>query len=158
MGQECCVICLQELSIDLFTTCCSKAIHETCLKTWFNYHESKGRCPYCRTSIAVDKSGDEDLEYMWTNPRGYIMIADIDGSCDISMQTMSRDVPEYIICPYEHIDTLSDSHILDSTIIVLTDENGNYSDVINIPIGWVVCVNGAKCVLQLSSYLRVEVE
>ena len=51
---------------------------------------------------------------------------------------------------------VSDSLITDGCVIVLTNDEGEFFDVLNIPTGWMLRVNGSVRAMQLSMWLRME--
>lgn len=154
-----CIICLDKTNEHVInTSCCMQSIHQTCLNQWFNESASLGRCPHCRRQL--DRSCplinllniDEDAEVMhrWRNPYGIINITNGNGGVGVIIE------PEhsYHICSYrdfEHESVSDDEHI-----IILTNDNGEYADTLNIPTGWLLNVNNSAHSLQLSTYLRLE--
>jgi len=102
---------------------------------------------------------DSELEYSWTHPRGYIRITSGHGSCDIRVQPTEPDIPAPTVYKCTYIDmeqSVPDAYITSGYVIVLTDEQGDYFDALNIPLGWMLCVNNQSRSLQLSHFLRLE--
>jgi hypothetical protein len=181
-----CLICLQpeseseseSESVMTETTCCRKSIHQKCLERWFAQYNSHGRCPHCRfrlrpvtglppslldedeTSMDLDDLDlDLDLEFSWSHPRGYIRITSGHGSCDIRVQPTEPHIQVPIVykCCYTDMEQdVPNAYITNGYVIVLTDEQGDYSDALNIPSGWMLCVNNESRSLQLSNFLRLE--
>lgn len=153
------------------TTCCHKPIHRKCLEQWFAQYNSQGRCPHCRFRLRPvtglppslldtdDLSMDADLEFSWNHPRGYIRITSGHGRCDIRVQSTEPYIqpPTVYKCCYTEMEqAVPDAYITNGYVIVLTDEQGNYFDAVNIPSGWMLCVNNESRSLQLSNFLRLE--
>lgn len=175
MSLEECVICLQgtsENEMIIKITCCKKPIHQTCLDSWLNEYNSRGRCPHCRhrlrpvrgiPNIMIDRDlnvyDDTEIAYRWNHPRGTINITSGNGNCDVSIQSHDIFVQPPIIhkCSYSDMeDNIPNEFIAEGHVIVLTNEDGDYFDTVNIPSGWMLCVNGNNHTLQLTTYLRIE--
>jgi hypothetical protein len=100
---------------------------------------------------------DTEIEYRWRNPRGHIKITTGNGQCNIELQCNDADAQEPPIhkCPYQQMEDMPDDFITNGHLIILTNEDGNYFDAINIPVGWMLCVNDTSRTLQLSHYLQL---
>lgn len=177
-----CVICLEaeaETEALIQLTCCRKHIHQLCLDLWLNQSTSQGRCPHCRHQLrdrghssSLDNwnpvTMDEEIDHIWNNPRGYINITTGTGAstgigagyCDIQTQSQSQSAmlaPIIHKCPYYTMEnSVPNDFITAGHIIVLVDENGNYFDIVNIPVGWILCVNNIKRAVQLTEFLRLD--
>jgi len=154
------------------TTCCRKSIHQKCLERWFAQYNSHGRCPHCRFRLRPvtglppsllsedDPSIDDaDMEYSWNHPRGYIRITTGHGRCDIRVQPTEphiQPLPVYKCCYTDMEQSVPNAYITSGYVIVLTDEQGNFFDALNIQTGWMLCVNNESRSLQLSHFLRLE--
>lgn len=169
-----CMVCLQSDNV-IQTVCCRGPVHQSCLDKWLD--SSSGNCPHCRCRLRsprgipqdlglglalgqgfdTDALDDSEIEDRWSNPRGYIHIATGHGHCDIHMETDTALEPIVHKCPFQSMeDQIPDQFITDGHVIVLTNEEGNYFDTINIPVGWMVSVNNVNQALQLTQLIRLE--
>ena len=162
-----CVVCYGSDNL-ITTTCCSQPIHNVCLNRWLNKSHSNGKCPFCRAQLRpirglpediVDSEEEDYLQSRWNNPIGYLDITSGNGSCSVTAE-VNRDgynTPNTYICSYSQMETqVSDSLITDGCVIVLTNDEGEFFDVLNIPTGWMLRVNGSVRAMQLSMWLRME--
>lgn len=170
MSERTCIICLNKTDEQVTDICCcTKPVHQTCLDHWFNQPISLGRCPHCRQRsgkpindtplvmdwLSPDEEGASDILYRWQNPDGIINVMSGDGSINITTTLKAGSAePTFRICPYHEFET----EILDDNedIIILTNEDGEYFDTLNIPAQWLLSVNHVPRSLQLSAYLRLE--
>lgn len=141
-----CVICLQGAieEIIIRTSCCSKSTHQTCLNLWLNERNGRGMCPYCRAQLRPSLHILDGTMIPW-DPLGYIHITTGTGQCDIELQSLSPLVlglePVIHKCLYHEMEKhITDNFITSGHLIILTNEEGNYFDAVNIPVGWVVRV------------------
>lgn len=159
--KELCLICLQENEDENLTKCCKKHIHHECLNRWLNDRQSRGRCPHCRYGLREARGvppGDEtyEIEHRWNHPRGYIHINTGYGQCEVNVESI-YPAPIIHMCSYVDMERcISDDFITSGHVIVLTNEDGEYFDILNIPPGWMLCVNNQNTTLQFSTYLQVE--
>ena len=162
-----CIICLEKSDKIINTKCCLQNVHKACLTSWLSNNISRGRCPYCRKRIRGPRNipsslmgddGDFEVETsLWNNPGGYIKITTSYNNCDVSIvNNTDINVPKYHKCCITHMENLPNEYISNGDIIVLTDENNNYFDILNVPVGWIIAINNHNHSLQISYSLRIQ--
>lgn len=161
-----CVICLDDISGNDKAQgpdgCyqCRCTIHIQCMNRWLNAAISKGRCPACRTAIRpqlmdinnmldYDSDEEEDMVSLWAEPLGII---DVTISGDTVEARSEPELEERLIVIQD--DQLEDA-ILGGHVIVIMDSN-RFFDIINMPPGWIVRVNGYARYMQITPYLYTE--
>jgi hypothetical protein len=152
-----CVVCYGSNKL-ITTTCCSQAIHNTCLNRWLNKSNSNGKCPFCRAQLRPIRGAQDYLQSRWNNLVGYIDITSGEGSCTVNVELNQEgyNIPNTYICSYSEMEThVSDGHISNDCVIVLTNGEGAYFDALNIPPGWALRVNSNIIAMQLSRWLRM---
>lgn len=172
---SCCVVCLEQEGTLIKTTCCKKEVHQQCLDTWLNTALSQGTCMHCRFQLRARPVSPEmvgrgfepevetifgDIYASWTEPRGYIYV-DIHDSPDIPPHIEAESEYPGMGVPIIHAIQSSDientpESLYNGSHVCIIFEDGQFVDALNVPIGWMVVVNGVHTVLQLSRFLRAD--
>lgn len=122
-----CIICYNGRDITT-TDCCSQDIHQHCLDTWLV--RSRGTCPCCRHQLR-ELRGIPQMRIMITSGNGMCICEHRPTDAHITIQK----------CKYMDMETkVTLNDIVNGHIIVLTDEDGHYFDILNVPTGWSVNV------------------
>jgi len=156
-----CVVCYNKDNL-IKTSCCAQFIHQRCLNKWLHKSSSKGKCPFCRAQLRSLKGVPETDFYIqsrWNDPIGYIDISTGSGHCNVSttLENHNHTIPNTYLCSYENMEnSVTDNQIRDGYVIILTNDEGNYFDTINLTPGWILRVNQQEEAMQLSSWLRME--
>jgi hypothetical protein len=155
-----CIICY-EGGETINTACCTQKIHQKCLDQWLYRSNSYGRCCFCRqpSSMPTDPMPmPMDPMNSWNNPRGFIYVTNSMGSCEITAESNLAGVNSVpIIHKVESSDIETcPEEFLDSGHIIIITEDGEFLDTLNVPTGWITCINGQNTSMQLSAWLRLD--
>jgi len=96
------------------------------------------------------------LAERWAQPRGYIHV-DSGNGCVVSVEMLDDILAPIVhMCPYNLMEHIPSSFITDGHVVILTNEEGNFFDAINIPVGWLLSVNGVSISIQTAPWRRME--
>lgn len=138
-----CTICYgdgTEAPITL-TPCCDQSVHRTCLDKWLRKsHE----CMFCREIIGSGEleldSDDGLLPEAPQRTGGYINVNIAGNLPAVYMEAYSgSNAPDVRVIDHEQVLYLPEVFLNDTLVIL---ENGKYANVLNLPVGWILSING----------------